>query len=158
MTIDKAEVKEEQRKILGDYIETLRNNKKLGFNQLALKSGVNVRTLNEIIYGKAKRVNPFHLQKIAKALNVDYRDFYRIVEYLEEDDEIEQLKKEIEQLKSNTIIQNNHNNGDMVIGKNEKHYYNSTNDELDLSELDEKDIEDVKKYIEFLKNKKLIKI
>ncbi|WP_294727086.1 LexA family transcriptional regulator [uncultured Fusobacterium sp.] len=85
MEIDKAEVKEEQRKILGDYIENLRNDKKLGFNQLALKSGVNVRTLNEIIYGKAKRVNPFHLQKIAKALNVDYKEFYRIVGYLDED-------------------------------------------------------------------------
>lgn len=82
---DKAEVKEELRKILGDFIEKNRIKRKLGFNQLALKSGVNVRSLNEIIYGKAKRVNPFHLQKIAKALNIDYKELYKIVGYLNED-------------------------------------------------------------------------
>lgn len=82
---DKAEVKEELRKILGDFIEKYRIKRKLGFNQLALKSGVNVRSLNEIIYGKAKRVNPFHLQKIAKALNIDYKELYKIVGYLDED-------------------------------------------------------------------------
>lgn len=82
---DKAEVKEELRKILGDFIEKYRIKRKLGFNQLALKSGVNVRSLNEIIYGKAKRVNPFHLQKIAKALNIDYKELYKIVGYLNED-------------------------------------------------------------------------
>lgn len=148
------EIVEELRIKLGEYINSLREKRKLGFNQLALKSGVNVKSLNEIVYGKAKKVNPFHLQKIARALNTDYKDFYRIVDYLEKDDEVEQLKKEIEELKSNLIIQNNHNNGDVVIGKNEKHYYNSTNDELDLSGLDERDIEDVKKYIDFLKSKK----
>lgn len=82
---DKAEVKEELRKILGDFIEKYRIKIKLGFNQLALKSGVNVRSLNEIIYGKAKMVNPFHLQKIAKALNIDYKELYKIVGYLNED-------------------------------------------------------------------------
>lgn len=86
---DKAEVKEELRKVLGDFIEKYRIKRKLGFNQLALKSGVNVRSLNEIIYGKAKRINPFHLQKIAKALNIDYKKLYRIVGYLDEE------KKEI---------------------------------------------------------------
>lgn len=82
---EKAEVKEELRKKLGDFIEEYRIKRKLGFNQLAIKSGVNVRSLNEIIYGKAKRVNPFHLQKIAKALNVDYKELYRIVGYLDEE-------------------------------------------------------------------------
>lgn len=82
---EKAEVKEELRKKLGDFIEEYRIKRKLGFNQLAIKSGVNVRSLNEIIYGKAKRVNPFHLQKIAKALNLDYKELYRIVGYLDEE-------------------------------------------------------------------------
>lgn len=83
-----AEIKEELRKKLGDYIEELRNKKNYGFNQLAIKSGVNVRSLNEIINGKAKKVNPFHLKKIAKALNVDYREFYKMVEYLDADEKI----------------------------------------------------------------------
>lgn len=83
-----AEIKEELRKKLGDYIEELRNKKNYGFNQLAIKSGVNVRSLNQIINGKAKKVNPFHLKKIAKALNVDYKEFYKIVEYLDEEEKI----------------------------------------------------------------------
>ena len=79
------EISEELRVKLGNYIEELRQKKDYGFNQLALKSGVNVKSLNEIIYGKSKKVNPFHLQKIAKALNVDYKEFYRIVGYLDEE-------------------------------------------------------------------------
>lgn len=79
------EISEELRVKLGNYIEELRRKKDYGFNQLALKSGVNVKSLNEIIYGKSKKVNPFHLQKIAKALNVDYKEFYRIVGYLDEE-------------------------------------------------------------------------
>ena len=77
-----VEIKEELRKKLGDYVEELRNKKNYGFNQLSIKSGVNVKSLNEIINGKAKKVNPFHLKKLAKALNVDYKEFYKIVGYL----------------------------------------------------------------------------
>ena len=83
-----VEIREELRKKLGDYIEELRNKKNYGFNQLSIKSGVNVKSLNEIINGKAKKVNPFHLKKLAKALNVDYREFYKIVGYLDEDEKI----------------------------------------------------------------------
>ncbi|WP_279119251.1 LexA family transcriptional regulator [Fusobacterium varium] len=83
-----TEIKEELRIKLGNYIEELRNKRNYGFNQLAVKSGVNVKSLNEIINGKAKKVNPFHLKKIAKALNVDYREFYKIVEYLDADEKI----------------------------------------------------------------------
>ena len=79
------EIPEELRIKLGNYIEELRQKRDYGFNQLALKSGVNVKSLNEIIYGKSKKVNPFHLQKIAKALNIDYKELYRIVGYLDED-------------------------------------------------------------------------
>lgn len=79
------EIPEELRIKLGNYIEELRQKRDYGFNQLALKSGVNVKSLNEIIYGKSKKVNPFHLQKIAKALNINYKELYKIVGYLDED-------------------------------------------------------------------------
>ena len=39
---------EEKIKELGNYINKLREERKLGFNQLARKSGVNVKTLNDI--------------------------------------------------------------------------------------------------------------
>ena len=79
---------QQSEKVSKNQIEELRNNRKYGFNQLAIKSGVNVKSLNEIINGKAKKVNPFHLKKLARALNVDYKEFYKIVEYLDEDEKI----------------------------------------------------------------------
>lgn len=79
------EIEEKLRIKLGNYIEELREKKGYTFNQLALKSGVNVKSLNEIKFGKSKKVNPFHLQKIAKALNIDYKELYRIVGYLDEE-------------------------------------------------------------------------
>lgn len=89
MTENNNEIEEKLRIKLGNYIEELREKKGYTFNQLALKSGVNVKSLNEIKFGKSKKVNPFHLQKIAKALNIDYKELYRIVGYLDEE------KKEI---------------------------------------------------------------
>lgn len=80
------EIDEETRKKLGKYIDNVREQRQLGFNQLALKSGLNPRTLNEIIKGDSKRTNPFALQKIALALRVDYKDLYKIVGYLSESD------------------------------------------------------------------------
>lgn len=79
------EISEELRVKLGNYIEELREKRGYTFNQLALKSDVNVKSLNEIKFGKSKKVNPFHLQKIAKALNIDYKELYRIVGYLDEE-------------------------------------------------------------------------
>ena len=52
---------DEKIKELGTYIDNLRQEKNLGFNQLSKKSGVNAKTLNEIMYGKSKRVNPIYL-------------------------------------------------------------------------------------------------
>lgn len=85
MTENNNEIEEKLRIKLGNYIEELREKRGYTFNQLALKSGVNVKSLNEIKFGKSKKVNPFHLQKIAKALNIDYKELYRIVGYLDED-------------------------------------------------------------------------
>lgn len=81
-----AEIPEESRKKLGEYLEKVRLDKKIGFNQLALKSNINVKSLNEILYGKSKRTNPFYLQRIALALRIDYKELYRIVGYLIEED------------------------------------------------------------------------
>lgn len=91
--IETTEVPFELRKKLGDYIESLRNEKKLGFNQLAIKANVNAKTLNDIINYKNKKINPYQLQKLSKALNIDYKELYKIVGYLEEDDIVGTSKK-----------------------------------------------------------------
>lgn len=157
---------------IGEFLKEKRLQRNLSLRQVAYKTGLSHTYISDIEKGNLLGTNETQ-EKIMMALNFTEEEKNLFYTLLIEDDsipnfitekmnkfevEIEQLKKENEQLKNNSIVQNNHNNGDVVIGKNEKHYYNSTNDELDLSELDEKDIEDVKKYIEFLKNKKLIKI
>ncbi len=84
---------DEKIKELGTYIDNLRQEKNLGFNQLSKKSGVNAKTLNEIMYGKSKRVNPVYLIQLAKALGVHYKQFYWIIGYLLPEDDIVKNKK-----------------------------------------------------------------
>lgn len=81
-----TEVPEHSRKKLAEYLESTRNEKKMGFNQLALKADINVSVLNKIMNGTNKRINPYQLQKLATALRVDYKELYKIVGYLEEDE------------------------------------------------------------------------
>jgi phage repressor protein C with HTH and peptisase S24 domain len=84
--IETTEVPFELRKKLGDYIEKLRVEKNYGFNQLAAKANINAKTLNDIINYKNKKINPYQLKKLAHALRIDYKELYRIVDYLEEDE------------------------------------------------------------------------
>lgn len=84
--IKSYDVPEEKRKELGNYIKTLREKKKYGFNQFALKSNLNVADLNRIEKGEKKKINAFQLKNIATALRIDYKELYKIVGYLDEED------------------------------------------------------------------------
>lgn len=96
---------EDNIKILGNCINYLREEKKLGFNQLAKKSGVNVKTLNDIINGKAKRISPIILIKLATALGTHYKYFYWIVNYLDADDDIQKLENhKVKIIKNDNLI------------------------------------------------------
>lgn len=160
---ESVEIDEELREALGQYIEELRTKNKLGFNQLASKIGMNVRTLNEIINGKMKRIIPYHLQKIAYGLKIDYKDLYKIIGYLAEEDflEVEIYKKKYEDLKkkyeelekegARTIV----NHGNQTIGANSTIEIQGNQEfkgELDLTGLSVDKIEEVKRFIKFLKS------
>lgn len=137
---------EEKIKELGLYIDELRQQRNLGFNQLAKKSGVNVKTLNEIMYGKARRINPTYLIQLAKALRVHYKEFYWIVGYLLPEDDIVKNKKE----KNFNFINSKIGNNNVMVGGNiTNSNINSTikeeeEDILDLSRLDKTDAESIK--------------
>lgn len=136
-----VEISEERRKKLGSYIEKIKNDRNLGFNQLAIKSKVNVRALNEILYGKSKKANPFYLQRIAEALKIDYKELYRIVGYLSEDDfEKGGLLKQ---------ISSNEENEGRQIGN-----YNIDSKMINVSDLTNKEIGHIESYIEFMRFKK----
>ncbi|MGL5055654.1 MAG: hypothetical protein ACRC54_08275 [Fusobacteriaceae bacterium] len=145
---------EEVSKKLGEYVEKLRIESNFGFNQLSIKSGLNAKTLNEILNGKSKRTNPFHLQRLGVALRIDYKDLYKIVGYLSEDDfkesdnlklelknykiKYEELEKEINDLKSKKSLSSENQD---------------KKNEINLSGLSPERIEELKRYAEFLKTK-----
>lgn len=136
-----VEISEERRRELGSYIEKIKNDRNLGFNQLAIKSKVNVRALNEILYGKSKKANPFHLQRIAEALKIDYKELYRIVGYLSKDDfEKDGLLKQ--------ISKNEENEGTQVSDNK------TASKVINLSDLSIKEIEHIESYIEFMRFRK----
>lgn len=137
---------------IGEFLKEKRKEKGLSLRQLAYKIKLSHTNIADIEKGAIKKESS--ILRILSGLNLTPEENEKALKLLVNDTIPEELQEEVLALKKTLIIQNNHNNGDVVIGKNEKHYYNSTNDELDLSGLDEKDIEDVKKYIEFLKSKK----
>lgn len=133
-------------KELGTYIDELRQQRNLGFNQLAKKSGVNSKTLNEIMYGKSKRVNPIYLIQLAKALRVHYKEFYWIIGYLLPEDDIVKNKKE----KNFNFINSKIGDNNIMIGGSITNSNINTiikedeEDILDLTKLDKADAESIK--------------
>lgn len=147
---------EDKIKELGLYIDELRQKRNLGFNQLAKKSGVNVKTLNEIMYGKARRINPTYLIQLAKALRVHYKEFYWIIGYLlPEDDIVKNSNTNTSNFINNTLGDNNVMVGGNIINSKFNNIIHKEVDEdiLDLSMLDKEDAESIKKIYNSLMKK-----
>ncbi len=86
MSSNTTEVPEKLRIKLAEHLKELKDKRRLGFNQLSIKSEVNPGVLTKILNGTNKRVNPYQLKKLAYALRVDYKELYKIVGYLDEED------------------------------------------------------------------------
>lgn len=164
---ESVDIPVELREELGKYIEELRIKNNLGFNQLSFKIGMNVRTLNEIINGKMKRIIPYHLKKIAYGLKIDYKELYRIIGYLDQEDflELENYKKKNIELEKKCIelekklkednnkVKDIINHGNQVVGFNStvKFENNIKDFDYDISELSTEKLEELKKFIKYLK-------
>lgn len=92
--INTTDVPANLRKKLAEYLNEIKDKRGLGFNQLSAKAGINAKSLNLMLNGETKRINPYQLQKIATALKVDYKELYKIVGYLEEEEENKKNAKE----------------------------------------------------------------
>ena len=90
--MSKSEYSSDKAIELAKYINNIKELRGLGLNQLALLANMDSAALHKILHGTVKKVNPFHLQAIAKVLRIDYRILYQIVEYLDSDDEIENVE------------------------------------------------------------------
>lgn len=90
--MSKSEYSADKALELAQYINNIKELKGLGLNQLALLANMDSAALHKILHGTVKKVNPFHLQAIAKVLKIDYKILYQIVEYLDSNEEIKELE------------------------------------------------------------------
>ncbi len=93
----RTEVTQEERTALANYINNIREHRRLGHNQLSVLAKIDASALHKILHGTVKKVNPFHLQAIAKALRIDYNILYKIVGYLERSSEDKLVSLELEE-------------------------------------------------------------
>ncbi|MGL5612756.1 XRE family transcriptional regulator [Cetobacterium sp.] len=91
-------IPEEIRIKLGEYIKYIREKNGLGLNQLAVKIDVVSSLLSRLENGKVLKVNPFLLKKISEGLKIDYKELYKIVGYLEEDEDIPKVETRLVEL------------------------------------------------------------
>lgn len=152
----------------GEYLQLKRKEKKLSLRQVAYKTGLSHTYISDIEKGNLIGTNETHEKLISGlAFNEDEKNFF--YNLLIEDNtlphfitekmksakkEIEKLEAENKELKEQIIIQNNSNNGDIMVGSTKKKY---TSFDEDLKGLDESEIQQVKTYIAFLKSQKLMK-
>lgn len=90
--MSKSEYSADKALELAKYINNIKELRGLGLNQLALLANMDSAALHKILHGTVKKVNPFHLQAIAKVLRIDYRILYQIVEYLDTEEEIKNIE------------------------------------------------------------------
>lgn len=77
-------VSEEMRIKLGNFLKNKRESKNYGLNQFCMNNDIQTSLYSRLENGKVQKINPYLLKKIAKGLRIDYKDLYKIVEYLEE--------------------------------------------------------------------------
>lgn len=79
-------IPEKKRIILGNLIRQKREESSYGLNQLATDLEITSSLLSKLENGLTKKINPFLLKKVGNALNIDYKELYKIVDYLSEED------------------------------------------------------------------------
>ncbi|WP_028856976.1 XRE family transcriptional regulator [Psychrilyobacter atlanticus] len=89
--MDKFNVNEEQRDLLGKLIREKRLEKGLSQGQLAYKTGINNADIHRLEKGDKKKINPYYLRRVAEALDLDYKILYKMVDYLDEENTSQNL-------------------------------------------------------------------
>lgn len=160
--MNKYIVDEKKRKELGEYLKKIREKKGLGLNQLALKIETTSSLISKLENGLTQKISPFLLQEISEGLKIDYKELYKIIGYLDENDfnenlymeKIKSLEDELKECNEKLNIQNNSNNGHIIVGSsnNIKNSYVGTELCNEMRELSEKQREKVLKFInEYIK-------
>lgn len=82
----------------GSYIKKIRESKNMTLNQVALYAEISAAQLSRIETGKRGTPKPPTIEKIARALKIDYNELMKIAGYLESDtsEETQVEKDEVE--------------------------------------------------------------
>ncbi|CAK7031743.1 helix-turn-helix transcriptional regulator [Fusobacterium varium] len=140
------EISQSRRKELGEYIKALREEKKISLTQLADLTKINVSDLHKIEHGTKNKVNPFQLKAISNVLQVDYKIFYRMANFLENKD-----------FNSNGHLENEKNYSKEDLISILSMYYPKVNVELlfeKLSGIATRQMNEIFLFIDFVKEKK----
>ena len=84
--MNKYVVNEKYRLKLGEFIRKIREQKNLGLNQLAVKISVTSSLLSKLENGSIQKISPFLLKELAEGLKIDYKELYKIIGYLDQND------------------------------------------------------------------------
>ncbi len=139
------EIPQSRRTELGNYIKKLREEKKLSLTQLADLTKINVADLHKIEHGTKNKVNPFQLKALSKILQIDYKIFYKMVNFLEEKDFNDKGVESEKSYSRDELIEL----FNMYYPKLDVKYFFDS-----LGNLSKKQINDIILFIEFIKNKK----
>lgn len=80
-----TKVSDEKLKKLGLYIKKIREEKGFGTNQLAAKMDISPSYITKLEKGHIATVHPYLLKSVAEALRIDFKELYRIVDYLDKE-------------------------------------------------------------------------
>lgn len=80
------EVNYEDRIKLAKLLKETREEKGLKVNQLSVKADINKSLISRIEKGQLLKINPFLIKKLAYALKMDFKELYKIVGYLDEEE------------------------------------------------------------------------
>ena len=137
---------------IGEYLKQKRKERNLSLRQLAYKINLSHTNIADVEKGVIKKESS--ILRILGALNLTPEENEVALKLLVQETIPQNLQEEVFNLKKALIIQNNNNNGDILVGST-KNIYNSLDE--DLIGLNEDEIQLVKNYIAFLKSQKLAK-
>ena len=90
------ELSEEKAKEIGIFLKNRREELGYSTNQMLMKTDIEKSDISRIENGKKRKLNPFYLKKLAKALKLDVVELFKMVGFLDEDIEIHTKKESFE--------------------------------------------------------------
>ncbi|MGL4566940.1 MAG: helix-turn-helix domain-containing protein [Fusobacteriaceae bacterium] len=155
----------------GQFLREIRNNKNFSLRQLSIKAGVSHTQIADVEKGvnfgtkekldkilSALKATTNEIEKFYKLQNYEKTPSGVIVELKELKKENDNLEQKLQEYENNLIIHHNHNTGNQILGTNMRDVNinvsasKSAPDDLDISELSEDKLQDLKKFIKYLKN------